>query len=108
MQYVRQIRSDGFVQWFAPLVCNPATGPCAPGTTFAIPATAPGVFSLRRPARNIVYGPGFNDTDFSLTKNTKLTERFTAQFRAEVFDLFNHPNFGQPGRVAQVGSTSFG
>jgi hypothetical protein len=30
------------------------------------------------------------------------------QFRAEFFDLFNHTNFGQPGRVAQVGSTTFG
>jgi hypothetical protein len=25
-----------------------------------------------------------------------------------MFDIFNHPNFGQPGRTAQVGSTTFG
>jgi len=30
------------------------------------------------------------------------------QFRAEIFDLFNHPNLGQPGRVAQQGSATFG
>jgi hypothetical protein len=41
-------------------------------------------------------------------KNTKLTETTRVQFRAEFFDLFNHANFGQPGRVAQLGSTTFG
>ncbi|HEX6465652.1 MAG TPA: hypothetical protein VFZ99_00015, partial [Terriglobales bacterium] len=34
--------------------------------------------------------------------------RFTTEFRAEAFDLLNHPNFGQPGRIASVGSTSLG
>ena len=56
--------------------------------------------------RNIVIGPGFSNTDFSVIKNTKVGERMRAQFRAEFFDLFNHPNFGQPGRV--VGSPGFG
>jgi hypothetical protein len=49
--------------------------------------------------RNVVIGPGFEDIDFSLIKNTKIRERLSAQFRADVFDLFNHPNFGQPNRV---------
>jgi hypothetical protein len=56
--------------------------------------------------RNVVIGPTFNDTDFSVTKNTKITESTRVQFRAEFFDLFNHANFGQPGRV--VGSSNFG
>jgi len=30
------------------------------------------------------------------------------EFRWEIFDVFNHANFGQPGRVAQVGSATFG
>jgi hypothetical protein len=30
------------------------------------------------------------------------------QFRAEVFDIFNHANFGQPVRVAVPGSATFG
>jgi len=46
--------------------------------------------------------------DFSLIKRTKINERFSHEMRLEAFDLFNHPNFGQPGRVAQVGSTTFG
>jgi len=44
--------------------------------------------------------------DFSVLKNIELAERRRLQFRAEIFDLFNHANFGQPGRV--VGSTAFG
>jgi len=56
--------------------------------------------------RNVVIGPGFNNTDFSLMKNTELTEKIRLQFRIEVFDLFNHANFGQPGNV--VGTPGFG
>ncbi len=56
--------------------------------------------------RNVVIGPGFNNTDFSVIKRTKLSESQLIEFRWEVFDAFNHANFGQPGRV--VGSTNFG
>jgi hypothetical protein len=56
--------------------------------------------------RNVVIGPGFNNTDFSVIKNTRLGEGMRAQFRAEFFDLFNHANFGQPGNV--VGTPAFG
>jgi len=41
-----------------------------------------------------------------VTKNTKITERFNLQFRAELFDLFNHPNFGNP--VLTTTSAAFG
>jgi len=54
----------------------------------------------------VIIGPGFNNTDLSITKNTEVNERMRVQFRAEIFDLFNHPNFGQPGNV--VGSPNFG
>ncbi len=56
--------------------------------------------------RNVVIGPGFNNVDFSVLKNTKLNERVVLQFRAEAFDVFNHPSFGQPGRI--VGTPGFG
>ncbi len=56
--------------------------------------------------RNVVIGPGFNNTDFSVIKRTKLTESQLIEFRWEVFDLLNHANFGQPGRV--VGTGNFG
>jgi outer membrane receptor protein involved in Fe transport len=56
--------------------------------------------------RNSVVGPGFEDIDLALFKNTKITERMNLQFRADAFDLFNHPNFGQPGGT--LGSLTFG
>jgi len=55
--------------------------------------------------RNVVIGPGFSNVDFSIIKNTKLSETVNLQFRTEVFDVFNHASFGQPGRV--VGSATF-
>jgi hypothetical protein len=57
-------------------------------------------------ARNVVIGPGFNNTDFSIIKNTRLSETLRLQVRAEIFDLFNHANFGQPGNI--VGTPAFG
>jgi hypothetical protein len=56
--------------------------------------------------RDFVVGPTFLDTDFSVTKNTKITERFNLQFRTELFDAFNHPNFSNP--VLTATSVSFG
>jgi hypothetical protein len=47
--------------------------------------------------RDIIRGPGLATVDFSLFKNTSLTERFNLQFRAELFNLLNHTNFGPPG-----------
>jgi hypothetical protein len=46
--------------------------------------------------RNGFYGPHYRDFDFSLTKDTKLTERVTMQLRADFFNIFNHPNFANP------------
>ena len=56
--------------------------------------------------RNVVIGPRFNNTDLSVTKNIMIGERTRIQFRTELFDLFNHANFGQPGNI--VGSPNFG
>ena len=42
----------------------------------------------------------------SLVKNTALSERLNLQFRAEFFNLFNHPNFNLPDNF--LGSPSFG
>jgi hypothetical protein len=56
--------------------------------------------------RNAIPGPAFVNTDFSVTKDTKITERLNLQFRTEMFDIFNHPNFGNP--VLTATSKSFG
>ena len=69
---------------------------------FAFPA--PGTFG--NAGRNILEGPGFQNVNASLLKNTRLTERFNLQFRAEAFNLFNHPNFNLPDNF--LGSPTFG
>jgi len=56
--------------------------------------------------RNAIYGPGFWNVDVSISKTTKLTERIHLQLRAELFNVFNHPNFSLPNAV--YGSSSFG
>jgi len=66
------------------------------------------IFHVGSLGRNVVIGPGFSNSDVSLIKRTKIGENKLIEFRWEVFDVFNHANFGQPGRVAQVGSSTFG
>src|SRR5260370_40437874 len=65
--------------------------------------------------RNRFVGPGWEDVDFAVVKNTKITERLNIQLRADAFDLLNHPNFVQPtanpgpssGAVYPTGATTF-
>ncbi|HYM07794.1 MAG TPA: TonB-dependent receptor [Terriglobales bacterium] len=56
--------------------------------------------------RNTFTGPGWSNLDFSLVKDTKITETKKLQFRAEFFNILNHATFGTPG--ATLGSQSFG
>jgi TonB-dependent receptor-like protein len=55
----------------------------------------PGV-GLGDAGRNSLRAPGFFQWDFSASKNFHPTERFTVQFRADFFNILNHPNFGNP------------
>jgi hypothetical protein len=56
--------------------------------------------------RNILQGPGTKTVDFSIFKDTHLTEGKILQLRAETFNLANTPQFNNPG--ATVGSPSIG
>ena len=47
--------------------------------------------------RNQFYGPHYTNADITLMKNVRFTERFKLQIRSEFFNIFNHPQFGQPG-----------
>jgi hypothetical protein len=100
------------VQWFPNLVCDPRPGgTCPTGSVAVLPVAFTGgktIYHFGAIGRNTVIGPRFNNSDFSVIKRTKLSEHQLIEFRAEFFDVFNHANFGQPGRVAQIGSTSFG
>jgi hypothetical protein len=62
--------------------------------------TLPTGYAFGTVGRNTGTGPGLNNWDLSAFKNFKLTERpIMLQFRAELFNALNHPNFGLPGRT---------
>jgi hypothetical protein len=50
-----------------------------------------GVLNTRN--RAFFHGPGMNNFDMSLLKDTKINERFGVEFRAEFFNVFNHAQF---------------
>lgn len=100
------------VQWFPNLVCDPRPGGSCPAGAVAVLPVAfingKTIYHFGNFGRNTITGPGFNNTDLSIIKRTKVGEEKYIEFRWEIFDLFNHANLGQPGRTAQVGSTTFG
>jgi hypothetical protein len=49
--------------------------------------------------RDTLTGPGLAELDLSALKNTRLSEKFNLQFRAEFFNILNHANFGTPNPV---------
>ncbi len=51
-------------------------------------------------------GPGINNFDFAIFKKTNVGERMGVEFRAEFFNIFNHPYFGMPSE--NLGNGSFG
>jgi len=56
--------------------------------------------------RAFFHGPGINNWDMSLQKDTRLTESKTLQLRAEFFNAFNHAQFGNPS--GNISSGAFG
>jgi hypothetical protein len=60
-----------------------------------------GCLTFGNPGRNIVFTDGTTNVDFSLRKNTAVSETSMLEFRAEIFNFFNNTNFsGPPGRIA--------
>jgi hypothetical protein len=55
--------------------------------------------------RGVFSGPGLADFDFSLFKNTHLTERTNLEFRAEFFNIFNRVNLGPPNTTVFSGTS---
>jgi len=54
--------------------------------------------------RNAIYGPGFGSVDFSVFKRTLITERISAEFRVEIFNLLNRANYASPSTTFSSGS----
>ena len=72
------VLGPGGVPTAAPTGCKPETGAAALGGITQVP------------------GPGFHRLDLSFFKEFPINERFHLQFRTEIFNIFNHPNFNAP------------
>jgi Carboxypeptidase regulatory-like domain/TonB dependent receptor len=83
-----------------------AVGCYAKGSSVLIPP-ALGTFSTFG-GRNIFRGSGFKNWDLSVTKEWSFHEALKAQFRAEVFNVLNHPNFATPGVNGASGNSPTG
>jgi hypothetical protein len=83
------------------LLTDPNQGPQTARQWFNTAAFAlPALYSFGNSPRNAVRGPGLQQLDFTLQKSIPLRDRTRLQFRAEAFNLFNHPNFNIPNRIA--------
>jgi outer membrane receptor protein involved in Fe transport len=84
---------------------NPSTGYLNPNA-FAYPT--PPDTGFGNLGRNQIYGPGYKNVDFSLSKDFDVWEALKLQFRWELFNIFNHPNFALPNGFVTPGSSSAG
>ncbi len=64
------------------------------------------IFLFGNSGRNILSGPGLNDFDFMAMKRFNLGERARLEFRAEMYNMFNTPNFAYP--ATNVDGNAFG
>lgn len=93
------------------LTCNPNDGPRTTLKWFNTSCfSTPAAFTYGDAGRDIVIGPGLDDFDASIQKQFPIRESMNLQFRWDIFDFFNHPNFNAPigaGRLLSI-SSSFG
>jgi hypothetical protein len=79
-------------------VLGPAQGSCVNGLSTCLAFNQFGTATTAFPnqVRNGFRGPGFFDSDFTINKNFKLTERMAFGVGANFYNVFNHPNFTNP------------
>jgi hypothetical protein len=82
---------------------SPTTGYLNP---YAFAQPADGTFGDL--GRDQIYGPGFRNLDFSVTKNFQFREHYTLQLRGEFFNILNHPNFALPSNGITPGVNADG
>jgi len=102
------LRAGNNIQYIPQAVCNALASGCvwsSPGAGFG------------NERRGEYSGPGFEDVDLAVEKDTNITEHVSFQLRTDAFNIINHPNFGQPastftpggavGTFGQLTSTRF-
>lgn len=80
---------------------------CIDKSAFAVPGNiAQGIFAYGNAGKNILRGPGQSNTDLSIFKIFPIRERLRFTFRAEAFNVWNHPSFSNP--AANIEAATFG
>jgi hypothetical protein len=70
--------------------------------------TPPAYGTIGNANRNIFRSPDYFNVDFSVAKLWSFKERYSAQFRAEFFNLFNRADFPVPGNFNPASPSQFG
>lgn len=81
---------------FAPCGTFTDAIPCIGGTVAGACATSGGGTGFGNSGVGILMGPGQSNWDLSIIKNTKVTEGTNLEFRAEFYNIWNHPQFDPP------------
>jgi hypothetical protein len=87
---------------FARVACDPANGCPSSGVS---PAS---VAAYGNAPRNVLQGPGFNNWDLDVIKDTQITEGKKLELRIEFYNLFNHPTFDPNSVVTDISAGNFG
>jgi hypothetical protein len=81
------------------------SAPCIGGTVQGSCATTGGGTGYGDSGVGALMGPGQHNWDMSFAKNTKITEGTSLQFRAEFYNIWNHPQFSEPANNFAAPST---
>src|SRR6202162_1320537 len=82
-----------------PSSCNSPKTPC-----YSLAQFNPAPTGFGTVKRNAYIGPNYFNTDFSLRKNFRITERMALQLGANAYNVLNHPNFQVPENITASGS----
>ncbi len=108
VQTHKAIAANGNIQYIPQAICKTPAAGCL--------FSSPGI-GLGTMGRNVLYYPGLEDVDMGLQKQTRISERFRFNLRADAFNILNHVNLGSPnatftqggapGTFGQISSTRF-
>ncbi len=93
----RKLAANGNVQFIAPSLCYTATAGCEFASDGKHFGNSP---------RGVLYGPGFENLDLSIAKDTPIRGSVSFELRFDAFNSLNHANLGQPNSTFAIGTST--